>query len=154
MTTRESIDDFLRQKRIAVVGVSRNGADFTRLLFREFIKRGYDAVPVNPNASEIDGRRCYARLQDLDPPAEGVLVMTPANRAAEVARDCAQSGVSRVWFFRAAGAGAVHPGAVSFCRANGIRVVEGWCPFMFWHDAGLIHRLHGFALKLIGRHPR
>ena len=119
MTSRETIDDFLSQKRIAVVGVSRNAADFTRLLFREFIRRGYDAVPVNPNASEIDGRRCYARLQDLDPPADGVLVMTPAKRAAEVARDCAQSGVGRVWFYRAAGAGAVHPDAVEFCRASG-----------------------------------
>ena len=56
MTERQLIDDFLAQKRIAVVGVSRNPRDFTRTMFNEFIRRGYDAVPVNPNAAEIDGR--------------------------------------------------------------------------------------------------
>ncbi len=33
MTARETIDDFLKQKRLAVVGVSHSGRDFTRVLF-------------------------------------------------------------------------------------------------------------------------
>ena len=44
MATLDEIRDFLSLKRIAVVGVSRNPKDFTRSLFREFVRRGYDVV--------------------------------------------------------------------------------------------------------------
>jgi hypothetical protein len=43
---RERIEDFLSQKRLAVVGVSRQPEDFTLGLFRESCRRGYDVVPV------------------------------------------------------------------------------------------------------------
>ena len=49
MALRARIDDFLSRKRLALVGVSRNPQDFTRSMFREFRRRGYDVVPVNPN---------------------------------------------------------------------------------------------------------
>jgi len=52
MTTLQDIQSFLDLKRLAVVGVSRNPTDFTRVLFREFRNRGYDAVPVNPAVRE------------------------------------------------------------------------------------------------------
>ena len=76
MTRMESIQGFLGQKRFAVVGVSRQPQDFSRLLFREFLNRGYDTVPVNPEAAELDGRVCFARLNDVQPPVDTVLLMT------------------------------------------------------------------------------
>ncbi len=51
MTTRREIDGFLALKRVAMVGVSRDPRDFSRMLFREMKKRGYDMVPVNPGAA-------------------------------------------------------------------------------------------------------
>ena len=56
--------DFLAQQRIAIVGVSHT-ADFSRTIFRAFREREYDVVPVNPGCTEIDGLRCYARLQEI-----------------------------------------------------------------------------------------
>ncbi len=44
----ETIEDFLAQKRIAMVGVSRHPKDFSADLFQELRRRGYDMVPVNP----------------------------------------------------------------------------------------------------------
>jgi predicted CoA-binding protein len=154
MTARETIEDFLRQKRIAVAGVSRQPRDFTRALFAEFARRGYDVVPVNPSAAEIDGRRCYASIGAITPPVDGVLVMTPAHAAEQVVRDCAGAGVRRVWLYRGTGQGAASSAAVAFCRSRGIRVVAGECPFMFWADAGWFHRFHGFLRRLSGRYPR
>src|SRR5579885_654854 len=60
-TSLNAIQDFLAQKRIAFVGVSRDPKDFSCSLFREFVKRGYDVVPVNPNASEVMGRQTFKR---------------------------------------------------------------------------------------------
>jgi predicted CoA-binding protein len=134
----DPIHDFLARRRIAIVGVSQQPKDFSRSLFRAFCERDFDVVPVNPKAQEIEGRPCFARVQDIQPPVEGALLMTAPAVTDEVVKDCAATGIPRVWMFRRS------PAAVSFCEANGIAVVAGECPFMFFPKTGLIHRFHGW----------
>ena len=150
---RKDIDDFLACRRLAFVGVSRKPKDFTRMLYREFQSRGYDVAPVNPGAPEIDGKPCFARVSDITPAVEGVMLLTPAAAATEAVRDCLAAGVRRIWMYRAAGPGAVSAEAVELCRANGVAVVPGACPFMFLPDTQWPHRFHGFLKKLVGRYP-
>jgi len=145
---RENADDFLAQKRLALVGLSRNPKDFSRYMYDELRRRGYDVVPVNPNLAELGGTRCFARLQDVAPPVEGALVMTPADQSERVVHDCAEAGINRVWLHRGAGQGAVSTAAVDFCRQRGMRLVAGYCPYMFLPRASFFHRLHGFFRKL------
>ena len=154
MTSRAQIDDFLGRKRLAVVGVSRNPKDFTRLLFHEFVARGYDAVPVNPNTNEIDGRPAFARVQDITPPVEEALLLTTPAVTDQAVRDCAEAGIRRVWMHRGAGVGAVSPSAVEFCDSHGIGVVAGECQFMFFPNTGFMHRVHGIIKKVTGSYPR
>ncbi len=151
--TRANIDGFLRQQRLAVVGVSRDAKDFTRTLFRALQERGYDVVPVNPQAREIEGQPCYARVQDIAPAVGGALIMTPAAVSAQIVRDCAEAGVARVWLHRGEGIGAVSDAALAACQQAGISVVPGFCPYMFLPQAGFIHRAHGFIMKLSGSYP-
>jgi uncharacterized protein len=153
MSSRAVIDDFLGRRRLAVIGVSSSERDFTRVLFREFAKRGYDVVPVNPKAEEVEGRRCFARVQDVSPPVEGALVTTGAGAAEAVVRDCAAAGIPAVWLYRAVGKGAVSAEAVEFCRESGIAVAEG-CPLMFFEKPGFPHNLHGWISKLAGSYPK
>jgi predicted CoA-binding protein len=152
-TTRHDIEDFLSCKRLAMVGVSRDPKDFSRGLFAEFTRRGYDMVPVNPQMSEVGGTRCFARLQDVQPPVEGVVVMTTADRSEHVVHDADEAGISRVWLYRAAGAGAVSEAAVDYCQARCIHLVSGYCPYMFFPNAQLLHRFHGFCMKVVGKYP-
>jgi predicted CoA-binding protein len=153
MTVHERIEDFLSQKRLAVVGVSGKPHDFSRGLFREFCQRGYDMVPVNPNLSEVEGRICYRRLQDVAPPVDGVLLMTSPAVTEQVVRDCAEAGIHRVWMYRAVGAGAVSPSAIEFCNTQDIHVVPGECPYMFFPETGFVHRMHGFIKRITGTLP-
>jgi predicted CoA-binding protein len=153
MSAIADIHDFLGRKRIAVVGVSRNAKDFTRLLFREFRLRGYDALPVNPAVSEVDGVSCYRSVAEIAPGAEAALLLTKPEVTESVIEDCLRAGIKSVWFYRATGKGAVSPRASALCREHGIRVVEGECPFMFLPKTGLIHRIHGSCRKLFGRYP-
>jgi uncharacterized protein len=152
-TPLRTINDFLGLKRLAVAGVSRDLQDFSYLLFKELEGRGYDVVPVNPNATEIGGDTCYARVQDIFPPVEGVLIMTPPNVTEQVVLDCAQAGIKHVWLHRGAGFGAVSPKAVELCEQNDIAVVKGYCPYMFLPNTQIFHKLHGFGLKMVGRYP-
>jgi uncharacterized protein len=153
MSSMSMIQDFLGQKRLAVVGVSREPKDFSLALFRELRKQGYDAVPVNPQAQEIDEQACFARLQAVQPPVDGALLMTPPAATDAVVRDCAEAGIKRVWMYRAGGAGAVSPQAVKYCEEHGIAVIPGECPFMFLSGVSWFHRLHGVIRKITGAYP-
>jgi predicted CoA-binding protein len=146
--TRAVIEELLRQKRIAVVGVSRDPRHFSSGLFRELRQRGYDAVPVNPNVREMDGLPCCARAQDITPPVEGAFLLAPPQVSEQVLRDCAEAGIRLVWMLRAS------PAALDFCRGQGIRAVAGYCPHMFLPGAAWFHRFHGWLLRVAGKYPR
>lgn len=153
MTTIHDIQDFLALHRIAMVGVSRNAKDFSRALFRELCRQGYDMVPINLLAAEIEGRECFRSLLAVTEPVEGVVVMTPSTEALRVAEDCAAAGIRNLWFYRAGGQGAGSDEAIRFCGQNNIRVVEGYCPFMFLPKRSFPHRFHGLLLKITGGYP-
>jgi len=150
----ETIEDFLAQKRIAMAGISRDPSNFSVKLFEEFCRRGYDVIPVNPNMAEVQGRRCFARVQDIQPPVEAVLLMTSPEATETVVSDCAEVGIRRVWMHRAGGKGSVSAKAVQFCWERGIELVPGECPFMFLPETAGFHRFHGFVRKITGRYPR
>jgi predicted CoA-binding protein len=102
----ETIHVFLAQKRIAMVGISREPASLSVNLFKELCRRGYDVIPVNPNTAEALGRRCFARVQEIQPPVDAALLMTSPTITEAVVRDCADAGIRRVWMYRAGGEGA------------------------------------------------
>ncbi len=149
-----SLDDaraFLRARRIVVVGVSRDEKDFSRMIFRELVRRGHDCVPVNPALPSADGRACFPRVQDVWPPPDAALLLTPPARTEQVLRDCAEAGIRRVWLHRGGGVGAASPAAIAFCEAAGIEVIRDLCPFMALPGAAFPHRVHGFLRRAL--HP-
>jgi uncharacterized protein len=154
MTTKKQVDDFLALKRIAVVGVSRNPKEMSYVLWQEFRQRRYEAIPVNPNMPAVDGQTCYSRVQDIKPGVEGALIMTSAKLTEQIVHDCAEAGVKHVWMYGGMVPGAVNKAAVAFCEANGIEVVEGFCPFMFLKGSPAFHAPHRFFKKLTGSYPR
>jgi len=153
MSALEQIRNFLCHKRFAMVGVSQHPKDFSRVLFRELQSRGYDVVPVNPAAVEIDGQKCFANMMEVQPPVSAALLMTSPKVTERVVRECAEAHVGWVWMFRGGGAGAVSAEAVGFCESQGIAVIPGECPFMFLPDGGWIHGLHGWVKKIVGTYP-
>ncbi|WP_428261964.1 CoA-binding protein [Haliangium sp.] len=153
MTTHETISDFLACKRIAFVGLSTNPKDFSRAVAKEFMERGYDVVPVNHHAHEIGGKTCHARVQDIPEPVDAAFIMTPADGAMRVIRDCIEAGITRVWLHRGAGIGSFSDEAVVLCEAHDIAVVPGQCPLMFLDHPAWPHRVHAWGKKVIGTYP-
>lgn len=151
---RAWIDEFLAYKRIAIVGASRDPKHFSRYVMDEFVRRGYDVVPVNPNADEIAGLACARSLEMVDPAPEGVMVMTPSKHSCDMVRQSAARGVKLVWLYKAAAGGAVSPEAVETCDKLGVRVIAGECPFMFFPNTAWFHRLHAGWRTLTGSMPR
>ena len=148
MTTQAMIDEFLSQRRIAIVGVSRNQSDYSRAIFRKFLQLGYDAVPVNPGTPEIEGIACYTNVREIQPAPDAILLMIPPAAMQKELEDCALSGVKRIWSRRVLDAS-----SQQFCDEKGISAIAGYCPFMFLPDSGGIHKFHGFVLKILGQYP-
>jgi predicted CoA-binding protein len=149
----EDIKKFLDSKRLAVVGVSRDPKHFSRAVFREFVAQGYDAVPVNPKATEIEGRQCFPRIADVTPAVEAVLLLTPAGRTYQALDECKQVNIRKIWMYKAVPDREIHEHAVEFCRQRGSAVIEGHCPFMFLPNPGLFHRIHRVLMKVAGSYP-
>ena len=91
----EMIEDFLGQKRIAMIGVSRDPKHFSVTLFEELCRRGYDVIPVNPGAPSVNGRHCFARVQDIQPPVTAALLMTSPEVTERVIEECYVAESSR-----------------------------------------------------------
>ncbi|MBN9663993.1 MAG: CoA-binding protein [Acidobacteria bacterium] len=153
VTARADIDEFLALPRIALVGLSRNEKHFSRMVYKELLKRGRDVVPVNPEATAIDGTACYPDVTSIQPPVQGALIMTAPDVSESVIEDCAVAGVHFVWLYRSVGAGSVSKDALLACEELGLRVINGECPFMFLPNAGWIHGLHRGIRGLLGSLP-
>src|SRR6476619_891148 len=115
-----SVADFLAGKRFAVAGVSRQPRQAANAIYRKLCSSGFDVFPVNPNASEAEGVRCYPNLASIPGSIDGVVVATHPRNALDTVRQCAEKGVRQVWFHRSFGTGSVSSEAVQECKASGI----------------------------------
>lgn len=153
-TTMGQIDEFLAQRRVAVVGVSRNPKELSYVLWQELRQRRYEAIPVNPATPLLDAQRCYASVAEIQPPVAAALIMTSPAVSARVVEDCAEAGVRHVWLYRGMGGGSVSEAAVARATELGMNLVVGHCPYMFLPGTQGPHRVHGFVKKLTGSYPK
>ena len=154
MVTRAIINNFMAAKRIAVIGPSRSRIKYSRMLFRELLRHGYEVIPVNPNAVEIDGIRCFKKIGDISPAPERAVIILPKDLTEQAVLDCADAGVKDVWLHRHVAGGVSDTGAVCRAGEKGVNLITGYCMFMFLPKAPLFHKFHGGLLKIIGRYPK
>ena len=130
------IQDFLAQKKIAVVGVSDKRETGCNAAYRRFKGAGYTVYPVNPRLSTYDGATCYPDLRAIPDKPDGVFILANPKVAESLVEQCVELGIGRVWMHcmmgtkpgLAANMTSVSPAAVQMCRDNGITVIPGTCP--------------------------
>ncbi len=147
----QPIARFLEGKRIAVAGVSRDRNQTANVIYRKLRDSGYDALPVNPNATTVEGVACYPNLGSLPGTVDGVMIATHPNVSLEIIRQAAERRIDQVWFHRAFGAGSVSESAVRECRARGIGCIVGGCPLMYCEPVDFFHRCMCWWLQWRGR---
>ncbi len=150
MTVKQIVDDFVGQRKLALVGMSSKQKKFGNTIFKELKSKGYQIFPVHPSADTIDGARCWPRLDALPEPVGGVIVVVPPAQTEKVVRDVVAAGIKRVWMQQ----GAESKEAVAYCEENGVAVVHGRCILMFAEPVTSIHKFHRWLLKIFGKLPR
>jgi predicted CoA-binding protein len=153
-TLTQAADEFLAQPRIAVAGVSRDAKQPANLIYRRLRAAGHEVFAVNPNAEQVEGDACFESVTAIPGGVDGVVVVTPAEAAIDVAADCAEAGVPRVWLHRGVGPGSSSDAAVEYCRRHGITTIPSGCPCMFGATSDPGHKCLRGMLRLTGRLPR
>jgi predicted CoA-binding protein len=124
------------------------------VVYQRLRSRGYDVVPVNPNAEEVEGDRCYHDLRSIPGGVDAVVIATRPEIADQTMRECVDLGIEHVWMHRGPGAGSVSETAAQLGRENGIAVIDGGCPCMFGATADPGHKVMR-AIFTVTRHiPR
>jgi predicted CoA-binding protein len=147
-TTRRAIDDFVSQRKLAVVGVSRSAHKFGYTAFRALRSRGYEVFAVNPQADCIAGERCYRSMAELPEPVGGAVIVVKPRETAGVVEQAAAAGIRRVWMQQ----GSESEEALRICAERGIEAVAGECILMFAEPRG-IHGLHRWLWGVLGKVP-
>jgi predicted CoA-binding protein len=151
MIEQSTVDGFLAQRRIAVVGASDDKQNFGGVVLRALLDHGYDAVGVNPHSTTAAGVPCWPDLASVPGPVDGVVVMVPAAASAEILKAAIARGVTHVWLFRGIGGhGAVTDEAVALCQEHHVSVIAGACPLMFLEPVGFGHRMHRTVRRVKG----
>ncbi|RPI94643.1 MAG: CoA-binding protein [Chloroflexi bacterium] len=133
------VQDFLAQKKVAVVGVSDKRETGCNDSYRKFKANGYQVYAVNPRISTYDGQTCYADLKSIPEKVDAVFILASPKVTEQIVQQCVDLGVKHVWMHcmmgtkpgLAAGMTSVSQSAVEMCKANGIEVIPGACPNQF-----------------------
>jgi len=148
VTSQSSVEQFLAQRHLGLVGVSRSGKKVGNMVLRALTKKGYRVSVVHPEAAEIDGVRCVPSVSELPDEVGGLVLVTPSEQTEKLVREAAGAGVRRIWMQQGAESGV----AIELCRESGIDLVHGECILMFAEPAG-VHRFHRWIWELLGKLP-
>jgi len=153
------VQDFLAQKKIAVVGVSDKRETGCNLAYHKFKQAGYGVYAVNPHLAAFEGDPCYPDLKSIPDKPDAVFILTNPSVSEKIVQQCVDLGINRVWMHclmgtkpgLAAGMTSVSPEAVRLCRENGIVVIPGTCPNQYLQpDFG--HALMRATFRTLGFH--
>jgi predicted CoA-binding protein len=147
------VAEFLSGKRYAVTGVSRTPTHFANAIYRRLLASGFEVLPVNPAAAEVEGVRCWPDLVSIPGAVDGVVIASHPRTGPALVRQCAEKGIRRVWFHRSFGEGSVSKEAVAECKARGIDCLVGGCPLMYCEPVDAGHRCILSLLRFFGRTP-
>jgi predicted CoA-binding protein len=153
------VQDFLAQKKIAVVGVSDKRETGCNAAYHRFKQAGYTVYPVNPRLTAFEGDPCYPDLTSIPDKPEAVFILANPKVTEQIVQQCVDLGIQRVWMHcmmgTKPGLGAsmtsVSPDAVRMCQEHGITVIPGACPNQYLNpDFG--HKMMKVMFRTLGFH--
>ncbi len=84
-------------KLIAVVGASADPQKYGFRIFRDLLKAGYKAVPVNPKGGTILDQPVFATLADLPQTPEILITVVPPLITDQVVDQALKLGITEIW---------------------------------------------------------
>jgi len=106
---------------VAVVGASTDPERFSYKAVQGFVDSGFEVYPVNPNATEVAGRKCYPSISNLPVGTlDRVVLYVPGIVGMKVLDELAQVAVGEIW----APPGADDPAVLAKARKMGMPIYQ------------------------------
>jgi predicted CoA-binding protein len=119
MPMQDIINEFMSQKRFAVVGASENTEKYGNRIFRNLRDRGFEVYPVNPKLDNLDDTPVYHSLSDIPVEVDVVDFVVPPGVTEEILKECKRLGLKRIWLQP----GSESEAAIDYCNENGMQVL-------------------------------
>lgn len=149
MNTAQSIDTFLKSKKIAVAGVSRKKQKFGNAIYKELHAKGFEVVPVNPNLDEYAGGKCYHSIRELPADVEALVISTKNDTTVQLIRQAKEKGIANVWLQQ----GAVDKETLRNLHEPELNIIAKECILMHAGPVKGIHGFHRWLKKSFGTFP-
>ena len=113
----------IREKEIAVVGVSEREEKFGFRIFRDLMKSGFNVQGINPRDGEVLGKKIYKSLKELEKIPDLVITVVQAQVTERIVEECYELGIKEIWMQP----GSESKNAIEKARAYGIMVTYNTC---------------------------
>ena len=111
-------------KTIAIVGASSNPDRDSYKVMKFLIDYEYQIYPVNPNETNILGRKCYPDLESIEEKIDMVDVFRAEKFVLDISKVAIKIGAKILWTQE----GVIDEKAASLGRSSGLKVVMDKCP--------------------------
>jgi len=118
-----SIQEIFDLKTIAVVGISDNPERPSNFVAKFLEERAYNIIPVNPNLTKWDGKKCYPDLLSIPVKVDVVDIFRRPEAIPPIVDDAIAINAKVVWMQE----GIVNEEAAAKARDVGIEVVMDRC---------------------------
>lgn len=118
-----SIQSIFDLKTIAVVGISDNPERPSNFVAKFLEERGYKIIPVNPNLTEWEGKKCYPDLLSIPLEVDVVDIFRRPEAVPPIVDEAIAIKAKVVWMQE----GIVNEEAAAKARDAGIEVVMDRC---------------------------
>ncbi|MDP3104490.1 MAG: CoA-binding protein [Candidatus Methanoperedens sp.] len=118
-----SIQDIFNFKTIAVVGISDNPERPSNFVAKFLEEHGYKIIPVNPNLTEWEGKKCYPDLLSIPVKVDVVDIFRRPEAIPPIVDEAIAIKAKAVWMQE----GIVNEEAAAKAREAGIEVVMDRC---------------------------
>jgi len=119
----EEIKQIFSFKKIAVVGMSRHTTKAAHFVPKYLTEQGFDITPVNPNSTEILGKKSYQNVSSIDYPIDIVDIFRPSKDVLPFVEDAIKKKPKVIWLQE----GIHNFEAEELARSNGIMVIFNRC---------------------------
>ena len=120
----DQIDQMLKLKTWAIVGLSNNSERAAFGVAKILIEKGHQIIPVHPKAETVHGQKGYAKLSDIPGKVDVVDIFVNSELAGEVVDDAIALGAKGVWLQL----DVIDAGAISRANDAGLLAVMNHCP--------------------------
>lgn len=149
---KERIRYLLYPRSVAVIGASRNPKKIGFQVVYNLIKEGYKGriYPINPNADEILGLKCYPSILDVPDEIDLAMIIVPASKVLNVLNEVIRKNVKSVAIissgFSELGRKDLEDTIVDICTEN-------WIPLLGPNIVGIINTGHNMNLSFCPHLP-